>query len=207
MFRIPAFFSKQINWNLQRKSGPRTTLSFRASAHTGVGIPIEFRVTYRHTDRTFYTIFWISSTKSGASNQEIATPVCGLVRNDREFVKFQFSALLLLPDPRFSYYSTISRWNQTAGGSFWEFSDSSSSSGRKYRSKKPPIHTAPRKTNRKDSAAAAIRIQVPICASHPFVYPVRAAFQIRNAFCRARFSPSTSTVSPSENWVSGVTVR
>ena len=63
-----------------------------------MGIPIEFRVTYRHTDRTFYTIFWISSTKSGASNQEIATPVCGLVRNDREFVKFQFVSVLTKTD-------------------------------------------------------------------------------------------------------------
>ena len=34
-------------------STPRTTLSFRTSAHTGVGISIEFRVSYRHTDRSF----------------------------------------------------------------------------------------------------------------------------------------------------------
>ena len=31
------------------KPGRRTTLSFRTSAHTGVGISIEFRTTYRHT--------------------------------------------------------------------------------------------------------------------------------------------------------------
>ena len=32
-------------------------------------------------------------TKSGASNRGIATPVCELARNDREFDKFQFPAL------------------------------------------------------------------------------------------------------------------
>ena len=37
-------------------------------------------------------------TKSGASNRGIATPVCGLVRNDREFDKFQFVDLLIDPD-------------------------------------------------------------------------------------------------------------
>ena len=35
------------------KTGHRTTLSFRTSAHTGVGISIKFRATYRHTDRSF----------------------------------------------------------------------------------------------------------------------------------------------------------
>ena len=35
------------------KSGHRTTLSFRTSAHAGVGISVEFRAAYRHTDRSF----------------------------------------------------------------------------------------------------------------------------------------------------------
>ena len=36
--------------------------------------------------RPFYpAVFRCLSTKSSTSNQEIATPVCGLVRNDREF--------------------------------------------------------------------------------------------------------------------------
>ena len=38
-------------------------LSFRASAHTGVGIPFEFADSY-------------------LKSEEIATPACGLVRND-----------------------------------------------------------------------------------------------------------------------------
>ena len=42
----------------------------------------------------FCTVFWNSSTRSGASIRGIATPVCGLVRNDREFDKFQFIRLL-----------------------------------------------------------------------------------------------------------------
>ena len=44
--------SKYINWNLQRGEGYRTTLSFRTSAHTGVGISIDFRAAYRHTGRS-----------------------------------------------------------------------------------------------------------------------------------------------------------
>ena len=35
---------------------------------------------------------------------EIATPVCGLVRNDREFDKFQFVGLLSETDERFILY-------------------------------------------------------------------------------------------------------
>ena len=37
-------------------------------------------------------------TKSGASNRGIATPVCELARNDREFDKFQFVYLLTKTD-------------------------------------------------------------------------------------------------------------
>ena len=33
-------------------SAPRTTLSFRTSAHAGVGISIDFRAAYRHTGRS-----------------------------------------------------------------------------------------------------------------------------------------------------------
>ena len=39
--------------DLQRKVRPRTTLSFRTSAHSGVGISIKFRAVYRHTDHSF----------------------------------------------------------------------------------------------------------------------------------------------------------
>ena len=34
-------------------TGHRRTLSFRTSPQTGVGISIEFRAAYRHTDRSF----------------------------------------------------------------------------------------------------------------------------------------------------------
>ncbi|MDD7674028.1 MAG: hypothetical protein PUJ12_04470, partial [Oscillospiraceae bacterium] len=37
-------------------------------------------------------------TKSGASNRGIATPVCELARNDREFDKFQFVYLMTKTD-------------------------------------------------------------------------------------------------------------
>ena len=40
-------------------SAPRTTLSFRTSAHAGVGISIEFRVAHRHTDCPFCAVFEI----------------------------------------------------------------------------------------------------------------------------------------------------
>ena len=33
----------------------RQNMSFRTSAHAGVGIPIEFQAAYRHTDRSFTT--------------------------------------------------------------------------------------------------------------------------------------------------------
>ena len=46
----PANAAAQQIGNLQRKVRPRTTLSFRTSAHTGVGISIKFRAVYRHTD-------------------------------------------------------------------------------------------------------------------------------------------------------------
>ena len=40
---MSALFSNQTKWNLQRKAGHRTTLSFRTSPQTGVGISIEFQ--------------------------------------------------------------------------------------------------------------------------------------------------------------------
>ena len=76
----------------------RQNVSFRTSARTGVGISIEFRAAYRHTDRSFLCCFPESTcvlSRNGTPIREIATPVCGLVRNDREFDKFQFSCLLL----------------------------------------------------------------------------------------------------------------
>ena len=57
---------------------------------SGVGISIEFWAAHRHTVCSFCTVSRNSSTRSGTSNQGIATPVCELARNDREFDKFQF---------------------------------------------------------------------------------------------------------------------
>ena len=74
---------------------PRTTLSFRTSPQTGVGISIEFWAAHRHTVCSFCTVSRNSSTKSGTSNQGIATPVCALARNDREFDKCQFHNQLI----------------------------------------------------------------------------------------------------------------
>ena len=46
----------------------------------------------------FCTICHNLLTKIGASNRGIATPVCALARNDREFVKFQFHDQLIKTD-------------------------------------------------------------------------------------------------------------
>ena len=43
-------FSSAANWEFVEGSAPRTTLSFRTSAHTGVGISIEFQIIHRHTN-------------------------------------------------------------------------------------------------------------------------------------------------------------
>ena len=70
------------------KSGHRTTLSFRTSAHTGVGISIEFRATYRHTDRSFCAVFRnlpVCYRKMMLLFGGLPHHLSGLVRNDREF--------------------------------------------------------------------------------------------------------------------------
>ena len=59
------------------KTGHRTTLSFRTSAHTGVGISIEFWAVHRHTDCLFCAVSRNSSTRN-CTNQEIATPVTSI---------------------------------------------------------------------------------------------------------------------------------
>ena len=55
---------------------------------SGVGISIEFWAAHRHTVCSFCTVSQNSSTRSDTSIRGIATPVCALARNDREFDKF-----------------------------------------------------------------------------------------------------------------------
>ena len=71
---------KAENWNIAH----RQNVSLRTSANAGVAISIEFRAAHRHTVYSFCIVFQNPATRNCASNQEIATPVCGLVRNDRE---------------------------------------------------------------------------------------------------------------------------
>ena len=70
------------------KSGHRTTLSFRTSAHYFRG-NLHRISGYLSSYRPFFLCCFSESTcmlsKNGASIRGIATPVCGLVRNDREF--------------------------------------------------------------------------------------------------------------------------
>ena len=68
--RLSTFVSMLTNWNsgyrlnaaarqlgiCRGKERPRTTRSFRTSAHAGVGISIEFQASHRHTD-CFFCIF------------------------------------------------------------------------------------------------------------------------------------------------------
>ena len=88
--RLSALVSRLINWNLQRGAHPEQRCHLRTSAPASVGISIEFRASYPHTDCPFCAVSRNSSTKSSTSNQGIATPVYALARNDREFDKFQF---------------------------------------------------------------------------------------------------------------------
>ena len=64
---------------------PRTTLSFRTSAHTGVGISIEFQATYRHTGCSFVPFSGILPREVVRLTEGLPHHLRGLVRNDREF--------------------------------------------------------------------------------------------------------------------------
>ena len=56
----------------------------------------------------FCAVFWNSSTRNCASIREIATPVCALARNDREFANFQFFHLLHKADSLIDNLSGLS---------------------------------------------------------------------------------------------------
>ena len=91
--RLSAFHSKTIKWNL---SG-RQNESFRASAHTGVGISIKIRIIYRHTDCSNPPFSGIHPQEIVLLFRRLPHQESGLVRNDREFDKFPIS--------RSAYYS------------------------------------------------------------------------------------------------------
>ena len=87
---LVGFIIRAINWNLWRKDWasnntviPNQSADWCGNLHRIMGNPSSYRP-------FFCTIFHNLLTKSGASNRGIATPVCALARNDREFDKFQF---------------------------------------------------------------------------------------------------------------------
>ncbi|MDY5643131.1 MAG: hypothetical protein SPG79_09070, partial [Candidatus Faecousia sp.] len=49
---ILGYLLKTADRKIRNLAG-RQNVSFRTSAHAGVGISIDFRVSYRHTDRSF----------------------------------------------------------------------------------------------------------------------------------------------------------
>ena len=57
----------------------RQNMSFRTSAHAGVGIPIEFQAAYRHTDRSFTTF-------SGIYPREVVRLSGGLPRQSEDWL-------------------------------------------------------------------------------------------------------------------------
>ena len=69
-------------------------VSFRASAHTGVGISIEFQAAHRHTVCSNLPFPGIHSRKVVRLSGGLPHQESGLVRNDREFDKFHFVYLL-----------------------------------------------------------------------------------------------------------------
>ena len=75
------------------KTGHRTTLSFRTSAHTGVGISIEFQATYRHTGHSFLPFSGIHPRKGVLLSGGLPRQCALLYRNDLEFNKFQFAPM------------------------------------------------------------------------------------------------------------------
>ena len=72
------------------KTGHRTTLSFRTSVHTGVGISIKIRAAFRHTVCSILAFSGVYPRKVVRLSGGLPHQESGLVRNDREFVKFQF---------------------------------------------------------------------------------------------------------------------
>ncbi|MCI6851546.1 MAG: hypothetical protein MR883_08565, partial [Clostridiales bacterium] len=60
-------------------------MSFRTSAHAGVGIPIEFQAAYRHTDRSFATFSGIYPREVVRLSGGLPRQESELARNDREF--------------------------------------------------------------------------------------------------------------------------
>ena len=73
---------------------PRTTLSFRTSAHTGVGISIEFQIIHRHTDCSILPFPGIHPREIVRLFRRLPRQCALLYRNDREFAKFLFVNLL-----------------------------------------------------------------------------------------------------------------
>ena len=73
-------------------------MSFRTSAHAGVGIPIEFQAAYRHTDRSFTTFSGIYPREVVRLTGGLPRQCALLYRNDREFAKFQFVSVLTEAD-------------------------------------------------------------------------------------------------------------
>ena len=55
-----------------------------------MGISIEFRATYRHTDCPFTPFFGVHLREIVLLSGRLPHHLSGLVRNDREFAKFQF---------------------------------------------------------------------------------------------------------------------
>ena len=73
-------------------------MSFRTSAHTGVGISIEFQAAHRHTVCSNLPFPGIHSRKVVRLSGGLPRQCALLYRNDREFDKFQFVNLLIDPD-------------------------------------------------------------------------------------------------------------
>ena len=78
-------------------------LSLRASAHTGVAIPrLEGKCTEKHPKMGTSAIFG-GNRYLVPFNRGIATPVCGLVRNDRLFVTHPFKQRFIRTTPILYY--------------------------------------------------------------------------------------------------------
>ena len=90
---ISAFVSKYINWEFGGTSErviPNQSADWCGNLHripSGTPSYSPFKS----------PVLRCPSTRNGTSNQEIATPVCALARNDREFDKFQFAYNRTIP--------------------------------------------------------------------------------------------------------------
>ena len=71
-------FCVAVNWNLEH----RQNVSFRTSAHTGVGISIEFQIIHRHTDCSILPFSGIHPQKIVLLSRRLPHHLRGLVRND-----------------------------------------------------------------------------------------------------------------------------